>query len=77
MYKKLLILGLIKGRCNFVTSDFPSENPRIQNRNISYTNTLGTRHDRKKPIMNLKTKRYENKKQNEKLLKTWNATLWS
>ena len=26
----------------FVTSDFPSENPRIQTRNYSYTNTLAT-----------------------------------
>jgi hypothetical protein len=31
--KLIAILGLIKGRCNFVTSDFPSENPRTQNRN--------------------------------------------
>jgi len=36
-YKKLFILGLTKGRCSFVTSDFPSENPRTQNRNFPYT----------------------------------------
>jgi hypothetical protein len=29
MYKnKHSILGLIKGRCKFTTSDFPKENPR-------------------------------------------------
>jgi len=33
----LLFLGLNKGRRAFVTSDFPSENPRTQNRNYSYT----------------------------------------
>ncbi len=35
--KIIASLGLIKGRCAFVTSDFPSENPRTQNRNYSYT----------------------------------------
>jgi len=38
----LLILVKPFGRCSFVTSDFPSENPRIQNRNVPYTNTLAT-----------------------------------
>lgn len=36
----MLILGLNKGCCTFVTSDFPAENPRSQNRNYSYTITL-------------------------------------
>jgi len=35
--KIIAILGLTKGCCVFVTSDFPSENPRIQTRNYSYT----------------------------------------
>ena len=34
------ILGLTKVSCNFVTSDFPSENPRTQNRNFPYTRPL-------------------------------------
>ena len=38
--KIIATLCLTKGRCCFVTSDFPSENPRTQNRNYSYTNTL-------------------------------------
>ena len=33
-------LVLNQGRYTFVTSDFPAENPRTQNRNYSYTNTL-------------------------------------
>jgi hypothetical protein len=37
VYKKLLVLGLNKGRCTFATSDFPSENPRTQTRNFPYT----------------------------------------
>ena len=32
---------LIKGSCQFTTSDFPSENPRTQTRNYSYTKPLG------------------------------------
>jgi len=36
----------------FATSDFPSENPRIQTRNYSYTNTLAII----KPKKNGKTK---------------------
>ncbi|PWK21233.1 hypothetical protein LX92_04034 [Maribacter polysiphoniae] len=40
LYKKSLVLGLNKGRCKFTTSDFPSENPRMQTRNHSYTKTL-------------------------------------
>ena len=41
MYKNnCLTLGLNKGRCAFVTSDFPAENPRTQNRNYSYTKPL-------------------------------------
>jgi len=35
--KIIAILGLNKGSCTFVTSDFPAENPRTQNRNYSYT----------------------------------------
>ena len=35
--KIIAILGLTKGRCAFVTSDFPAENPRTQKRNYSYT----------------------------------------
>jgi len=35
--KIIAVFGLIKGRCVFVTSDFPSENPRIQTRNYPYT----------------------------------------
>ena len=40
VYKKLLLLGLNKGRCTFATSEFPSEIPRTQTRNFPYTNTL-------------------------------------
>lgn len=40
LYKKSLVLGLNKGRCKFTTSDFPSENPRMQTRNHSYPKTL-------------------------------------
>ena len=36
----MLILVLNKGSCAFVTSDFPAENPRTQNRNYSYTKPL-------------------------------------
>ena len=34
VYKKLLVLDLNKGSCSFITSDFPSENPRTQKRTI-------------------------------------------
>jgi len=40
VYKKLLVLGLNKGRCTFATSEFPSEIPRMQTRNFPYTNPL-------------------------------------
>ncbi|MBP1840741.1 hypothetical protein J2Z57_002815 [Formosa algae] len=41
LYKnKCSILNLTKGRCNFTTSDFLAENPRIQTRNYSYTKHL-------------------------------------
>ena len=50
----MLILGLFKGRCTFVTSEFPSEIPRTQNRNYSYTKPLAI--IRKKIIMDRMTK---------------------
>jgi len=37
----LLILVKPFGRCPFANSDFPSENPRTQTRNVPYTKTLG------------------------------------
>jgi len=36
----LLILVQPFGRCLFAGSDFPSENPRTQTRNVPYTSTL-------------------------------------
>jgi len=36
-YKNNYYLGLTKGRCAFVASDFPAKNPSTQNRNYSYT----------------------------------------
>jgi len=49
VYKKLLVLANIKVVACLLASDFPSENPRPQTRNFSYTNTL--------PVMlNKKTK---------------------
>ncbi len=38
IYKKLLFLTKSKGRCTFVTFDFPSKNPRTQTRNFPYIN---------------------------------------
>ena len=36
----MLNLSLIKSSCTFVTSDFPSENPRKSNRNYFYNRPL-------------------------------------
>jgi hypothetical protein len=43
-------LCLIKGRCTFATSEFPSEIPRTQTRNFPYTNTLGNIENEKRRI---------------------------
>ena len=37
VYKKLLVLPKPKFVARLLASDFPSENPRTQTRNISYT----------------------------------------
>ena len=37
VYKKLLVLPKSKFVAGLLASDFPSENPRTQTRNISYT----------------------------------------
>jgi hypothetical protein len=37
VYKKLLVLAKPKLVACLLASDFPSENPRTQTRNISYT----------------------------------------
>lgn len=38
--KKLLVLAKPELVARLLTSDFPSENPRVQTRNFSYTITL-------------------------------------